>query len=88
MTINFKILDQILSNLKKFDKANLLIVSKNQTRNDVQDNKKTKHYKLTKKGLGLKPILEELGKWSTSYVKNEHPKMLSKKTFLEITHSN
>ena len=58
------------------------------TRNDVQDNKKTKHYKLTKKGLGLKPILEELGKWSTSYVKNEHPKMLSKKTFLEITHSN
>ena len=57
------------------------------TRNDVQDNKKTKHYKLTKKGLGLKPILEELGKWSISHVKNEHPKMLSKKTFLEITHS-
>lgn len=58
------------------------------TRNDVQDNKKTKHYKLTKKGLGLKPILEELGKWSISYIKNEHPKMLSKKTFLEIIHSN
>ena len=37
MTINFKILDQILSNLKKFDKADLLIVSKNQTSNDVQD---------------------------------------------------
>jgi len=37
LTINFKILDQILSNLKKFDKADLLIVSKNQTSNDVQD---------------------------------------------------
>ena len=37
MTINFKILDQILYNLKKFDKANLLIVSKNQTSNDVQE---------------------------------------------------
>ena len=37
MTINFKILDQIKSNLKKFDKADLLIVSKNQTSNDVQD---------------------------------------------------
>ena len=37
MTINFKILNQILSNLKKFDKANLCIVSKNQTSNDVQD---------------------------------------------------
>ena len=37
MTINFKILDQILSNLKKFDKADLLIVSKNQTSNDIQD---------------------------------------------------
>ena len=37
MTINFKILDQILSNLKKFDKADLLIVSKNQTSNDVQE---------------------------------------------------
>ena len=36
MTINFKILDQIKSNLKKFDKADLLIVSKNQTSNDVQ----------------------------------------------------
>ena len=36
MTINFKILDLILSNLKKFDNADLLIVSKNQTRNDVQ----------------------------------------------------
>ena len=37
MTINFKILDQIKSNLKKFDKADLLIVSKNQTSNDVQE---------------------------------------------------
>ena len=37
MTINFKILAQILYNLKKFDKANLLIVSKNQTSNDVQE---------------------------------------------------
>ena len=37
MTINFKILDQIQYNLKKFDKANLLIVSKNQTSNDVQE---------------------------------------------------
>ena len=37
MTINFKTLDQIKSNLKKFDKADLLIVSKNQTSNDVQD---------------------------------------------------
>ena len=55
------------------------------TRNDVKDNKKTKHYKLTKKGFGLKPILLELGKWSTSYIKNEHPKMLSKKTFLEVS---
>ena len=36
MTINFKILDLILSNLKKFDNADLLVVSKNQTRNDVQ----------------------------------------------------
>ena len=36
MTINFKILDQIKFNLKKFDKADLLIVSKNQTSNDVQ----------------------------------------------------
>jgi DNA-binding HxlR family transcriptional regulator len=55
------------------------------TKNDVQDNKKTKHYKLTKKGLGLKPILQELGKWSTTYIKDEHPKMLSKKIFLEIS---
>ena len=54
------------------------------TRNDVQYNKKTKHYKLTKKGFGLKPILKELGQWSTSYLKKEHSKMLSKKTFLEI----
>ena len=37
MTINFKILDQIKSNLKKFDKADLLIVSKNQTSNDVEE---------------------------------------------------
>ena len=37
MTINFKILDQIKFNLKKFDKADLLIVSKNQTSNDVQE---------------------------------------------------
>ena len=37
MTINYKKLDQILANLKKFDKTNLLIVSKNQTRNDVQN---------------------------------------------------
>ena len=37
MTINFKKLDQILANLKKFDKADLLIVSKNQTSNDVQE---------------------------------------------------
>ena len=37
MTINFKILDQIKSNLKKFDKTDLLIVSKNQTSNDVQE---------------------------------------------------
>ena len=37
MTINFKVLDQIKSNLKKFDKADLLIVSKNQTSNDVQE---------------------------------------------------
>jgi pyridoxal phosphate enzyme (YggS family) len=37
LTINFKILDQIKSNLKKFDKADLLIVSKNQTSNDVQE---------------------------------------------------
>lgn len=58
------------------------------TRNDVKDNKKTKHYKLTKKGFGLKPILQELGKWSTSFIKNEHPKMLSKKRFLEISLSN
>ena len=57
------------------------------TRNDVQNNKKTKHYKLSKKGLGLKTLLEELGKWSTTYMKNEHSKMLSKKTFLEISQS-
>ena len=37
MTINFKILDQIKSNLKKFDNADLLIVSKNQISNDVQE---------------------------------------------------
>ena len=37
MTINFKVLDQIKFNLKKFDKADLLIVSKNQTSNDVQE---------------------------------------------------
>ena len=37
MTINAKILNQILVNLKKFDKAELLIVSKNQSRNDVRD---------------------------------------------------
>ena len=55
------------------------------TKNDVQDNKKTKHYKLTRKGLGLKPILQELGKWSTTYIKDEHPKMLLKKRFLEIS---
>lgn len=36
MTINFKTLDQILANLKKFDNADLLIVSKNQTSNDVE----------------------------------------------------
>ena len=58
------------------------------TRNDVKDNKKTKHYKLTKKGLGLKPMLQELGKWSTTYLKDDHPKMLSKEKFLEISHSN
>ena len=58
------------------------------TRNDVKDNKKTKHYKLTKKGLGLKPMLQELGKWSTTHLKNDHPKMLSKEIFLEISHSN
>ena len=57
------------------------------TRNDVKDNKKTKHYKLTKKGLGLKPMLQELGKWSTTHLKNQHPKMLSKEIFLEISHS-
>ena len=37
MTINFKILDQIPIDLKKFDNADLLIVSKNQTKNDVQE---------------------------------------------------
>lgn len=37
MTINAKVLNQILIDLKKFDKAELLIVSKNQSRNDVQD---------------------------------------------------
>tara|TARA_B100001057_G_scaffold312282_1_gene312339 strand:- start:288 stop:647 length:360 start_codon:yes stop_codon:yes gene_type:complete len=55
------------------------------TRNDVRNNKKTKHYKLTKKGFGLKPILYELGKWSTHYLKKEHPKMMFKKTFLEAS---
>ena len=37
MTINFKILDQISTNIKKFDKADLLIVTKNQTSNDVEE---------------------------------------------------
>ena len=37
MTINFKILDQILVDLKKFDESDLLIVSKNQSENDVQE---------------------------------------------------
>ena len=36
MTINFKILDQILVDLKKFDESDLLIVSKNQSEKDVQ----------------------------------------------------
>ena len=58
------------------------------TRNDVKDNKKTKHYKLTKKGLDLKPMLHELGKWSTIHLKNDHPKMLLKERFLEISKSN
>ena len=58
------------------------------TRNDVAENKKTKHYKLTKKGLALRPILEELANWSTSFMKKDHSQMLSKKLFLEITKSN
>lgn len=37
MTINLKILDQILVDLKKFDESDLLIVSKNQSENDVQE---------------------------------------------------
>jgi pyridoxal phosphate enzyme (YggS family) len=37
LTINFKILDQILVDLKKFDESDLLIVSKNQSENDVQE---------------------------------------------------
>ncbi len=36
MTVDNKKLDQILDNLKKFDKADLLIVTKNQTSDDVQ----------------------------------------------------
>jgi PLP dependent protein len=37
LTINLKILDQILVDLKKFDESDLLIVSKNQSENDVQE---------------------------------------------------
>ena len=50
------------------------------------DLKKTNTHQ--KKGLDLKPMLLELGKWSTNHLKNEHPKMLSKEIFLEISHSN
>jgi DNA-binding HxlR family transcriptional regulator len=53
----------------------------------VQGNKKTKHYKLTKKGHELRPVLEELGKWSISCLKNKHSQMLSKQVFLELSQS-
>ena len=60
----------LASRLKKLEETNIL------TRNDLLHNKKTKHYQLTEKGLGLKPILEELGKWSSTFLKEDHKTMI------------
>ena len=68
----------LASRLKNLEASNIL------TRNDLLNNKKTKHYKLTDKGLGLKPILEELGNWSSTYLKEDHKTMIQQHKILEF----
>jgi len=34
-------------------------------------------YQLTSSGLALRPVLEELGKWSQTYLKQMHPEIVS-----------
>jgi DNA-binding HxlR family transcriptional regulator len=53
------ILSQRLKNLAYFG----LIV-----RTDLTTNKKTKHYKLTKSGMSLEPILDYLSSWGSNYL--------------------
>ena len=68
----------LASRLKNLEASNIL------TRNDLLNNKKTKHYKLTDKGRGLKPILEELGNWSSTYLKEDHKTMIQQHKILEF----
>ena len=68
----------LASRLKNLEASNIL------TRNDLLNNKKTKHYKLTDKGRGLKPILEELGNWSSTYLKEDHKTMIQQRKIMKF----
>ena len=68
----------LASRLKKLEETNIL------TRNDLLHNKKTKHYQLTEKGHGLKPILEELGKWSSTFLKEDHKTMIQYDKIMDV----
>ncbi len=41
------------------------------------DNKKTNHYLLTQKGLGLTPVLIELAIWSDKHLRDIHPSIVN-----------
>jgi DNA-binding HxlR family transcriptional regulator len=43
------------------------------TKNKLPNNKKTKLYLLTEKGLALTPIIVELANWSDSHLRGVHP---------------